>query len=197
LENFSAAPNFWYEEGIILIDNRLKCQNINTEFCSSPLVKLKDISKEKLRGNFTKVVLFLHDIAPSTQLLATQRKRAYLRFQYLYHPPYYPDLTPSDYQLFSGLKKNQFKVTIFSPTRRSLLPRGPIRTDKLPNFFQWLVNIEQRKKKCIELRGEYFESIPILFAVACSLPGHAKNLTSHNHTHCSEAKICGIFGSRS
>ena len=29
----------------------------------------------------------------------------YLGFQCLDHPPYSPDLTPSDYHLFSGLKK--------------------------------------------------------------------------------------------
>jgi histone-lysine N-methyltransferase SETMAR len=37
--------------------------------------------------------------------LATQKKLAYFGFQYLYHPPYSPDLAPSDYHLFPGLKK--------------------------------------------------------------------------------------------
>jgi hypothetical protein len=38
--------------------------------------------------------------------LATQQtKLAYLGFQCLDHPPYSPDLAPSDYHLFPGLKK--------------------------------------------------------------------------------------------
>jgi hypothetical protein len=37
--------------------------------------------------------------------LATQKKLAYLGFQCLDHPPYSPDLAPSDYRLFPGLKK--------------------------------------------------------------------------------------------
>jgi histone-lysine N-methyltransferase SETMAR len=37
--------------------------------------------------------------------LATQMKRAYLGFQCLDHPPYSPDLAPSDYHLFPRLKK--------------------------------------------------------------------------------------------
>jgi len=37
--------------------------------------------------------------------IATQKKLAYLGFQCLDHPPYSPDLAPSDYQLFPGLKK--------------------------------------------------------------------------------------------
>jgi len=37
--------------------------------------------------------------------LATPKKLAYLGFQNLDHPPYSPDLAPSDYHLFPGLKK--------------------------------------------------------------------------------------------
>ena len=61
--------------------------------------------KEKSRGKFTKGVLFLHDNAPAYRALATQKKLAYLVFQCLDHPPYSPDLAPSDYHLFPGLKK--------------------------------------------------------------------------------------------
>ena len=50
------------------------------------------------------MVLFLHDDAPAHRALATQKKLAYLSFQYLDHPPYFLDLAPSDYHLFPGLK---------------------------------------------------------------------------------------------
>jgi len=53
-------------------------------------------------------VFFLHDNAPAHWALATQKKLVYLGFQFLDHPPYSPDLAPSDYQLFPRLKK-QFK----------------------------------------------------------------------------------------
>jgi len=55
----------------------------------------------------------LHDNAPAHWTLATQKKLAYLGFQCLDHPPYSPDLAPSDYHLFPGLKK-QLKVCHFS-----------------------------------------------------------------------------------
>jgi hypothetical protein len=42
--------------------------------------------------------------------LATQNKVAYLCFQCLDHPPYSPDLAPSGYHLFLGLKKIERKV---------------------------------------------------------------------------------------
>jgi hypothetical protein len=53
----------------------------------------------------TKGVLFLHDNAPAHRALATQKKLVYLVFQSLDHPPYSPDLAPTVYHLFPGLKK--------------------------------------------------------------------------------------------
>jgi histone-lysine N-methyltransferase SETMAR len=64
---------------------------------------LKDILKEKGRGKVTKGVLFLHDNALAHRALATQKKLTYLGFQPLDHPPYSPDLVPSDCHLFPGL----------------------------------------------------------------------------------------------
>jgi len=79
-------------------------------------------------------VLFLHDNASTHRALATQKKLANLGFQCLDHTPYSADLAPSDYRLFPGLKNN-LKVAIFLPTRRSLLPRRPGWTDNRPIFF--------------------------------------------------------------
>jgi len=107
------ASIFLDQDGILLIDYLPKGQNINAEYYSSLRVQLKDISKEKRRGNFTKGVLVLHDNAPAHRAHATQKKLAYLGFQCLDHPPYSPDLAPSDYHLFPELKK-QLKGRHFS-----------------------------------------------------------------------------------
>ena len=152
------ASIFWDKDGILLIDYLPKGQTINAEYYSSLLVQLKDILKEKRRGKITKGVLFLHDNAPAHRVLATQKKLAYLGFRCLEHPPYFPDLAPSDYHLFPGLKE-QLKGRHFRPTRRSLLSRRAGWTDNLLIFFliEWLAKLEQRAKKCIEFRGEYVE----------------------------------------
>ena len=57
--------------------------------------------------------LFSHDKAPAHRALATQKKLAYLGFQCLDHPPYSPDLAPSDYHLLPELIK-QLKGRHFS-----------------------------------------------------------------------------------
>ena len=97
--------NFRDQDGILLIDYLPKGQTNNADYYLSLLVQLKDILKEKRRGKVTKAVLFLHDNALAHRALAAQKKLPYLGFQCLDHPPYSPDLAPSAYHLFSGLKK--------------------------------------------------------------------------------------------
>ena len=77
------------------------------------MVHLKDILKENRRGKVAKGILLLHENAPAHRALATQKKVAYLGVQCPDHPPYSPDLAPSDYHLFPGMKK-QLKGRHFS-----------------------------------------------------------------------------------
>ena len=55
----------------------------------------------------------MHDNALAHRALANPKKLTYLGFQCLDHPPYSPDLAPSDYHLFPGPKK-QLKGRHFS-----------------------------------------------------------------------------------
>jgi len=155
------ASNFWDQEGILLIDYLTNGQIINAQYYSSLLVQLKGILKEKRHGKVTKGVLFLHDNAPAHRALATQKKLAYLGFQCLDHPPYSPDLAPSYYHLFLGLKK-QLKGRHFSPDAE-VIAAAETWLDGQPSefFFSGWQKLEQGPKKCIELRGEYVEEIRV------------------------------------
>ena len=128
------ASIFWDQDDILLNDYLPKGQTINTEYCVSLLLQLKGILKEKRCGKVTKVVLFWHDNAPAHRALEIRKKLDCLGFQCLDHPPSSPDLAPSDYHLFRGLKK-QLKVAIFRPTRRLLMSRRSGWTEKLLIFF--------------------------------------------------------------
>ena len=135
------ASIFWDQDGIFLKDYLPKGQTINAEYYSSVLVQLKDILKEKRRGKVSKGVLFLHDNAPAHRALATQKKLAYLGFQCLDHPPYSPDLAPSDYHLFHGLKK-QLKGRHFSSDAEVIAAAETWLDGQLcDSFFEWLAKV--------------------------------------------------------
>jgi len=97
-------------------------------------VQLKDILREKRHGKVTKGVLFLHDNVPAHRALATQKNLAYLGFQCLDHPPYSPDLTPSNYHLFPGLKK-QLKGRNFSSDEEVIAAAGTWLDGQPSEFF--------------------------------------------------------------
>jgi len=134
------ASNFWNQDGFLLIDYLPKGQTINAEYYSSLLVQLKDILKEKRRGKFTKGVLFLHDNAPAHRALATQKKLAYLGFRCLDHPPYSPDLAPSDYRMFPGLKK-QLKNRHFSSDAEAIAAVETMLDGQLSEFFECFAKV--------------------------------------------------------
>jgi len=131
---------------------------MNTDYYASLLVQLKGILKVKGRGRFTKGVLFLHDNVPAHQALAIQKKLVYLGFQCLDHLPHSPDLVPSDYHLFPGLKK-QLKGRHFSSNAEVIAAAVTWLDGQSSEFFflSGLQKLEQRAKKCTELCGEYVE----------------------------------------
>jgi len=172
------ASIFGDQDGILLIGYLPKGQTISAEYDSSLLVHLKDSLKEKRCKKVTKGVMFLPDNAPAHRALATQKKLNYLGFQCLDYPPYSSDLAPSDYHLFCGLKK-QLRGRHFSSDAEFI---AAVETwlDGQPSefFLSGLQKLEQRAKKCIQLRGEYVEEILSVVTVAFFLPGQAKDLSA-------------------
>ena len=99
----------------------------------------------------------MHDNARVHRALAIRKKLACLGFQCLDHPPYSPDLAPSDYHLFPGLKK-QMKGHHFSSDEEVIAAAETWLDGLLSEFFLIdLQKLKQRVKKCIELRGEFVE----------------------------------------
>jgi len=135
------ASIFWDQDGIIPIDYLPKGQTINAEYYSSLLVQLKDILKGKRRGKVTKGVLFLHDNAPAHRALATQKKVSYPGFYCLDLPPYSPDLAPSDYHMFPGLKK-QLRGRHFSSDAEVIAAADTWLDGQPSDFvFEWLAKV--------------------------------------------------------
>jgi len=144
------ASIFWDQDSILHIDYLSKGQTMNTEYYSSLLVQLKDILKEKRRGKFTKGVLFFHAMPRLTGHLQPRIS--------------WPTLASNDLITHPILQ--------IWPRRTTHVPWPEKRIKGLPFFVQletWLdgqisdfifsglQKLEQRAKKCIELRGECVE----------------------------------------
>ena len=112
---------------------------------------------EKRRGKLTHGVRLLQSNAPVNTAHVAKRAAAQCSFEILDHPPYSPDLAPSDFHLFWNLKK---------PLRgRRFQDRNEIENaviewcNEQPGefFLEGIRALQSRWRKCIELKGDYVE----------------------------------------
>ena len=99
------ATIFWDCQGVVLIDFLPRGTTMTGQYYAALLGRLREAVKKERRGKLSRGVLLLHDNAPPhTSHLATSAIHN-CGFEVLTHPPYSPDLAPSDFHLFANLKK--------------------------------------------------------------------------------------------
>jgi len=97
---------FWDSQGPILEHYQERGSTINCVRYSEMLIdKLKPEIQSKCPRQLLKGIVLLHDNAHPHTAAHTVETLQKLKFQVLAHPPYSPDLTPSDYHLFGPLKE--------------------------------------------------------------------------------------------
>ena len=137
-------------------------RTIDAEYYCNLLDQLKISIQQKRRrmiDNAPHNIHYLHDNARSHAAIRTARKLQELQLTVLPHPPYSPDLAPSDFYLFSPLKS--------SLAGKSFASRDEILRDvntwiesKPCEFFRnGIQKLPERWQRCIEANGEYFEHL--------------------------------------
>jgi len=100
----SPASVFWDAESILFIDYLEKGKTIIREYYSNLLTRLDEKIREKRPGLQKKKVIFYQDNAPTHKSILAIGILRDLYYELLEHPPYSPDLAPSDFFLFPKLK---------------------------------------------------------------------------------------------
>ena len=100
-------------------------------------------------------MLFHHDNAPAHSSAIATAKLFDLLYEILPHPPYSPELSPSDYFLFPNMKTwlggKRFSLNIEIIAATNEYFEG---FDK--NYFlEGMKKLEYRYNKCIQLKGDY------------------------------------------
>ncbi|GBP27060.1 Mariner Mos1 transposase [Eumeta japonica] len=118
------ATIFWDSEGVLLIDYLPKGTTINGQYYANLLLQAREAVVQKRRGKLSGGVLFLQDNASVHTARVSRQALKDTGFSEIDHPPYSPDLFPSDYFFFSNLKKelrdcrfvddNQMKMAVKS-----------------------------------------------------------------------------------
>lgn len=151
------ASVFWDAKGILLIDYLPKGQTITALYYSKLLDRLKAAIVEKRPGRKHKKIIFHQDNAPVHTSGIVKEKLAKLKFETLDHPPYSPDLAPSDYHLFPKLKKHLGGMRFASDEELIATVDHYFEELEENEYCEGIKKLEHRLNKCIDLEGDYVE----------------------------------------
>jgi histone-lysine N-methyltransferase SETMAR len=153
------ASIFWDQDGPLLIDSLPRGETINKEYYAKLMRQLRQAIVEKRRGKLAAGVLLLHDNAtPHTAELAQAAIRQ-CGFVQLEHPPYSPDLAPSDFFLFPNLKKS-LRGRRFADDEEVKAAVDQWFAAQPDGFFRsGIQQLRDRTLTCIAALGDYFEKM--------------------------------------
>lgn len=151
------ASVFWDAKGILLIDYLAKGRTITGEYYSNLLDQLDTKIREKRPGLKKKKIIFHQDNAPVHKGALAMGKLRDLRYDLLDHPPYSPDLAPSDFHLFPNLKKFVSGKRFASNEEVERAVDEYFHNLPDSHFREGILMLEKRWIKCVELKGDYVE----------------------------------------
>jgi len=145
---------FWDYSGPIL-EHMPRGSTVTSATYSNLRENLKPAIRQKRRGFLTTGVSLLHDNAKPHTATATVSTIEELLFESIPHPPYSPDLAPSDFHFFGPLK-DALSETRFrdDDEMHEWLSTGPKKT-----FSRGIYALVKRRRNCIELQGGYVEQL--------------------------------------
>jgi len=151
------ASVFWDAKEILLIDYLQTGRTITGEYYCSLLDQLDEKIRKKRPGLAKKKVIFHQDNAPAHKSLFAMAKFKELKYELLEHPPYSPDLAPSDFYLFPNLKRFLRGKDFLSDEEVIAAVEGYFEGLPENHFREGIHELENRWQKCIELKEEYIE----------------------------------------
>ena len=151
------ASVFWDRKGILLVDFMPPSAKVTaTEYCDS-LTQLRRAIPNKWRGMFSRGMCLLHDNARPHSAHGTAALLEKFKWDILDHPPYSPDVAPSDFHMFLRQKKH--------PARKKFDDDDEMQ-EEVMTWFRWqaadfydsgIQKLVPRLNKCLDNGGDCVE----------------------------------------
>jgi len=153
---FFTLSVWWDWKGVVYFELLPRNQTINSDVYCQQLDKLNAAIKEKRPELINRKGFIFHqdNARPHTSLM-TRQKLGQLGWEVLMHPPYSPDLAPSDYHLFRSLQ-NSLNGKTFGNDEAIKSHLVQFFADKGQKFYErGILNLPGRWQKVIEQNGNY------------------------------------------
>lgn len=144
---------FWNIRGIVHMDFADRSQRLNAQYYCEQL----QTARQGLRKPRNQKLYLLHDNAPIHTAAVTGTAITNCGYDVLPHPPYSPDLAPSDFYLFRHLK-HHLRGQHFASAEDVKSTVIEFFNSRTPDFFnEALQELPLRWSKCVEKNGGYIE----------------------------------------
>ncbi len=154
---------FFDQDGVVLQEFLAPNDTINADYYCHILDLLKERIRRKRPHQWLRNAegdqsfLLHHDNASSHTANITLAKIGSSGIQMLAHPPYSPDLAPCDYANFPALKAQLRGMNHRTVPIVQNLAKQVLREMDPSVFHKAILDLPERWRKCVAVRGEYFE----------------------------------------
>ncbi len=146
---------WWDCRGIIYQEVLGDNETITAEKYSNQLMLLDQAIKNKRPEIYEKGVILQHDNARPHVAKSTKKVINNLGWEVLVHPPYSPDLAPSDYHLFRSMS-TPLRGVSFKNTNEVCEWLDNWYSSKCNDFYRYgIFSLIDRWEKVVEIEGEY------------------------------------------
>ena len=146
---------WWDVCGVIMMELLPPNTTVMKELYCEQLDRL-DTKIKELRPQIDKV-RYHHDNAPAHRAKMTSEKLANLGWEVLPHPPYSPDLAPTDFHLFRALQ-NHIANMQFNHTDHIITELETFFKEKPQSFYaHGIESLQQRWRDVIDVDGDCLE----------------------------------------
>ena len=143
---------FWDRNGPITISFLERGNTVNSENYCELLTQVKKDIKNKRRGLQSRGVILLQDNARPHTAARTLAKIEDLGWKLLTHPPYSPDLAPSDFHLFGPLKESMKGIHFQTDEEVKAAVSNWLRTQSTEFYAKGIDNLISRWNKWLQRR---------------------------------------------
>uniref|UniRef100_A0A670YLX0 Mariner Mos1 transposase n=1 Tax=Pseudonaja textilis TaxID=8673 RepID=A0A670YLX0_PSETE len=151
------ASVFGDRQGVLLIDFLEHGATINSVRYCETLQKVRKAIQNKRRGKLSSEILFLHDNARPHTANPTREVLNAFKWEIFPHPPYSPDLAPSDYHLFLRIKTWLGTQRFDDNAELRAGVTDWLKSQEAEFYDNGITKLVHRYDKCLNLFSEYVE----------------------------------------
>ncbi|GBL87308.1 Histone-lysine N-methyltransferase SETMAR [Araneus ventricosus] len=151
------ATVFWDRKGVLLVEFMPRGTTITAASYSETLQRLRRAIQNKRRGMLSSGIVLLHDNARPHTAVATTILLQRFGWEVFDHPPYSPDLAPSDFHLFAHMKYWLGGQIFATDNELQTSVQNWLKTQAAAFYDEGIGKLVPRYDKCMNRNGDYVE----------------------------------------